>query len=157
MATGGRTAHCGGGRASDGERCTSAQRRTTSDGNVMSTVSPARRERRLGVKRDLFEELCGDGTERSQQTRLGKALQASRDRVFAGFRIQLVRDDKHKRSELCAGRRGAAGAGDRRAGGRRRERARDLRGRGRSLGCVTSSLGMERGGTWGRAGDIRGT
>jgi hypothetical protein len=50
----------------------------------------------LCAERELFEDLRGDGTERSQQTKLGKALQASRDRVFGGFRIQLVRDDKHK-------------------------------------------------------------
>lgn len=35
----------------------------------------------LCAERELFEELRGDGTERSQQTKLGKALQASRDRV----------------------------------------------------------------------------
>lgn len=50
----------------------------------------------LCAERELFDDLRGDGTERSQQTKLGKALQASRDRVFGGFRIQLVRDDKHK-------------------------------------------------------------
>ena len=40
-ATRGRAVHRGGGRASDGERSTSAQRRTLSDVDVMSTVSPA--------------------------------------------------------------------------------------------------------------------
>ena len=35
----------------------------------------------LCAERELFEDLRGDGTERSQQTKLGKALQASRDRV----------------------------------------------------------------------------
>ena len=41
----------------------------------------------LCAERDLLEDLRGDGTERSQQTRLGKALQASRDPVFGGLRI----------------------------------------------------------------------
>lgn len=39
--TGGRAAQRGGGRASDGERRMDAQRRTASDGGLMSTVSPA--------------------------------------------------------------------------------------------------------------------
>jgi len=50
----------------------------------------------LCAERDLLEDLRGDGTERSQQTRLGKALQASRDRVFGGLRICMAKDAGHK-------------------------------------------------------------
>jgi DNA primase len=41
---------------------------------------------------DLMQIVRGDGTERSQQIRLGKALHNARDRVFGDFCIQLVRD-----------------------------------------------------------------
>jgi hypothetical protein len=42
--------------------------------------------------------VVGDGTERSQHTRLGKALQGARDRVFGGFRIEFAgRDSASKR------------------------------------------------------------
>jgi hypothetical protein len=50
----------------------------------------------LCAERELFEDLRGDGTERSQQTKLGKALQASRDRVFNGLRICMANDAGHK-------------------------------------------------------------
>jgi hypothetical protein len=50
----------------------------------------------LCAERELFDELRGDGTERSQQTKLGKALQASRDRVFNGLRICMAKDAGHK-------------------------------------------------------------
>ena len=50
----------------------------------------------LCAELELLDGLRGDGTAKSQQTRLGRALQTSRDRVFAGLRLVLVRDAGHK-------------------------------------------------------------
>lgn len=50
----------------------------------------------LCAERNLLKELRSDGTARSQQTRLGKALQASRDRVFGGLRICITKNTGHK-------------------------------------------------------------
>jgi hypothetical protein len=52
--------------------------------------------RDLCIKNDLLPDVLGDGTDRSQATRLGKALAAQRDRSYNGLRIELARDGKHK-------------------------------------------------------------
>jgi len=45
---------------------------------------------------DLLADVRGDGTDRSQQTRLGQALLRARDRVFGRFRIVQAHDAAHK-------------------------------------------------------------
>jgi len=51
----------------------------------------------LCEQQDLMVSVRGDGTPRSQQTRLGKALRSARDRVFEGLRVIRVRmHGRHK-------------------------------------------------------------
>ena len=50
-------------------------------------------------QRDLMLNARGDGTSRSQQVRLGRALQGARDRVFDGKRI-VERRDPRRRNRL---------------------------------------------------------
>jgi DNA primase catalytic core len=45
---------------------------------------------------ELLDGVRGEGTPKSQQTRLGRALQTARDRVFGGLRVVLVRDGGNK-------------------------------------------------------------
>jgi len=45
---------------------------------------------------ELGEALLGDGSPRAQATRLGRALQSARDRVFGGLRVRQLRDSAHK-------------------------------------------------------------
>lgn len=47
---------------------------------------------------DLMPSVLGDGNERSQSTRLGKALGKAIDRVFMTYKIELRRDKKEKRN-----------------------------------------------------------
>ena len=56
----------------------------------------------LCEERDLMVELRGDGSVRSQQTRLGKALAAKRDRVFNGLTVKRITQGKHKGCILYA-------------------------------------------------------
>ena len=54
-------------------------------------------------ERDLMLNVRGDGSARSQQTRLGKALAAKRDRVFNGLTVKRIEQGKHKTGVLlCA-------------------------------------------------------
>ena len=53
-------------------------------------------------ERDLMVGVRGDGSARSQQTRLGKALGIKRDRVFNGLTIKQVEKGKHKGCTLWA-------------------------------------------------------
>ena len=47
---------------------------------------------------EFMAPILGDGTERSQSTRLGKALQNARDRVFGDYRLEFAgRDSASKR------------------------------------------------------------
>lgn len=47
---------------------------------------------------EFMVPILGDGTERSQSTRLGKALQNARDRVFGEYRLEFAgRDSASKR------------------------------------------------------------
>ncbi|MDJ0766776.1 MAG: CHC2 zinc finger domain-containing protein [Myxococcota bacterium] len=46
----------------------------------------------LAEQLDLMQIVRGDGTERAQQIRLGKALQNIRDRVYGDLCVQLVKD-----------------------------------------------------------------
>jgi DNA primase catalytic core len=49
----------------------------------------------LCEQKSLMGPIRGDGAERAQQTRLGRALQAARDRVFDNVRLEAHRD-KHR-------------------------------------------------------------
>jgi hypothetical protein len=53
-------------------------------------------------ERDLMLNVRGDGSARSQQTRLGKALATKRDRVFNGLTIKRINQGKHKGSIFYA-------------------------------------------------------
>ena len=44
-------------------------------------------------KHELMLDVLGDGSERSQQSRLGRALKGARDRVFGTLRLELSRKD----------------------------------------------------------------
>ena len=48
---------------------------------------------------DLMASVVGDGTEKSQVTRLGTALRSARDRVFGEHRIRAFRDVHVKRNQ----------------------------------------------------------
>jgi hypothetical protein len=52
--------------------------------------------------RDLMQNVLGDGSTRSQQTRLGKALATKRDRVFNGLTVKRIEQGKHKGSVFYA-------------------------------------------------------
>ncbi len=49
---------------------------------------------------DLMGRVLGDGSERSQSTRLGNALQNARDRVFAEWQIESAGRDAHSKAAL---------------------------------------------------------
>jgi hypothetical protein len=53
-------------------------------------------------ERDLMLSVRGDGSARSQQTRLGKALAAKRDRVFNGLTVKQSSHNNHKTGVLYA-------------------------------------------------------
>ena len=53
-------------------------------------------------ERDLMLNVRGDGSARSQQTRLGKALGTKRDRVFNGLTVKRISQGKHKDGVLYA-------------------------------------------------------
>ena len=52
--------------------------------------------------RDLMLTVRGDGSARSQQTRLGKALGVKRDRVFNGLTVKRLSEGNHKTGVLYA-------------------------------------------------------
>jgi hypothetical protein len=56
----------------------------------------------LCEERDLMGDVRGDGLPRSQQTRLGKALSAKRDRVFNGLTVKRISHNNHKTGVLYA-------------------------------------------------------
>lgn len=56
----------------------------------------------LCEERDLMLNLRGDGSARSQQTRLGKALGIKRDRVFNGLTIKRLSEKNHRTGILYA-------------------------------------------------------
>ena len=49
-----------------------------------------------------MQNVLGDGSTRSQQTRLGKALATKRDRVFNGLTVKRIEQGKHKGSVFYA-------------------------------------------------------
>ena len=53
-------------------------------------------------ERDLMLNVRGDGSARSQQTRLGKALGTKRDRVFNGLTIRRLSEGNHRTGILYA-------------------------------------------------------
>ncbi|MCG3135926.1 MAG: hypothetical protein HMLKMBBP_03702 [Planctomycetes bacterium] len=54
----------------------------------------------LCEKGDLMAALLGDGSPRSQSTRLGNALAGARDRVFGANRIESAGRDSHSKAAL---------------------------------------------------------
>jgi hypothetical protein len=56
----------------------------------------------LCCEHDLMVSVRGAGSERSQETRLGNALVGARDRVFAGFVIEIVKDRGRKKGRWYA-------------------------------------------------------
>lgn len=48
---------------------------------------------------ELMLPVLGDGTDRSQLTRLGAALKSARDRIYGDCRVCLARDGHAKRNE----------------------------------------------------------
>ena len=53
-------------------------------------------------ERDLMGDVRGDGLPRSQQTRLGRALSAKRDRVFNGLTVKRISQGERKHGVLYA-------------------------------------------------------
>jgi hypothetical protein len=52
----------------------------------------------LCEKQDLMLQARGDGSARSQQSRLGRALQSARDRVFGDLQVVVANQDRKKRT-----------------------------------------------------------
>jgi DNA primase catalytic core len=52
----------------------------------------------LCEKQDLMLQARGDGSARSQQSRLGRALASARDRVFGDLQVAVVNQDRKKRT-----------------------------------------------------------
>jgi len=52
----------------------------------------------LCERHDLMGDVRGDGTARSQQSRLGRALQGARDRVFGDLQVVLRNQDRKKKA-----------------------------------------------------------
>ena len=52
----------------------------------------------LCEKHDLMLQVRGDGSARSQQSRLGRGLQGSRDRVFGDLQVTVLNQDRKKRT-----------------------------------------------------------
>jgi len=64
----------------------------------------------LCEKLDLMSAVRGEGTERAQQVRLGKALMGARDRVYGELRVIQQHGDKHRGRWYALERLGAAGS-----------------------------------------------
>lgn len=62
----------------------------------------------LCEKLDLMSAIRGEGTERAQQVRLGKALMGARDRVYDELRVTQQPGDKHRGKHYALERLGAA-------------------------------------------------
>lgn len=60
----------------------------------------------LCESQDLMLQVRGDGSNRSQQSRLGRALTGARDRVFGDFRVTVVKTDRKKRTVYALERLG---------------------------------------------------
>ncbi len=56
----------------------------------------------LCERHELMTSLRGDGNERSQQSRLGRALATARDRVYAGWRVTLDEDQGRHKGRMYA-------------------------------------------------------
>ncbi|MBI5508160.1 MAG: hypothetical protein HY903_05355 [Deltaproteobacteria bacterium] len=52
---------------------------------------------------ELMGQVLGDGSERSQATRLGAALRGARDRVFGDYQVRVVHDPHVKRNQYRLG------------------------------------------------------
>lgn len=61
----------------------------------------------LCEKQDLMLQTRGGGSARSQQSRLGRALQSARDRVFGDLQVVVVNQDRKKRTLYALKRLGA--------------------------------------------------
>jgi hypothetical protein len=68
----------------------------------------------LCEKHDLMVQARGDGSARSQQSRLGRALQGARDRVFGDLQVVMLNQDRKKKTLYALKRLGAddPGPGD---------------------------------------------
>jgi DNA primase catalytic core len=64
----------------------------------------------LCEKQDLMLQARGDGSARSQQSRLGRALQGARDRVFGDLQVVVVNQDRKKRTLYALKRLGEPAA-----------------------------------------------
>ncbi|HQG03879.1 MAG TPA: CHC2 zinc finger domain-containing protein [Thermoleophilia bacterium] len=64
----------------------------------------------LCEKLDLMSAVRGEGTERAQQVRLGKALMGARDRVYGELRVIQQHGDKHRGRWYALERLGAVGS-----------------------------------------------
>jgi hypothetical protein len=53
-------------------------------------------------RHEIMTSLRGDGNERSQQSRLGRALATARDRVYAGWRVTLDEDQGRHKGRMYA-------------------------------------------------------
>lgn len=51
---------------------------------------------RMCREHELLSDVIGDGPDRSQSTRIGRALSTHRERIYGGLRIELARDDGHR-------------------------------------------------------------
>jgi hypothetical protein len=52
------------------------------------------------AQRELMVRVVGEGTERSQSIRLGRALQGARDRVFGSYRIEPAGKDRESKRPM---------------------------------------------------------
>lgn len=64
----------------------------------------------LCEKHDLMLQVRGDGSARSQQSRLGRGLQGARDRVFGDLQVTVLNQDRKKRTVYSLKRLEAAAA-----------------------------------------------
>ncbi len=64
----------------------------------------------LCEKQDLMLQARGDGSARSQQSRLGRALHGARDRVFGDLQVVVMNRDRKKRTLYGLQRIGATPA-----------------------------------------------
>jgi hypothetical protein len=74
--------------AYEGQWCRVATLRDLLLGFVVRSDTETGEEHRLKVGEELLPAVLGEGTDRSQVTRLGMALQRKRGRIFAGYAIE---------------------------------------------------------------------
>ena len=53
---------------------------------------------RSRLRAELWLQARGDGSARSRQSRLGRALQSARDRVFGDLQVVVVNQDRKERT-----------------------------------------------------------